>query len=242
MTEVADEQRAQTKPPYISFKTLVNLWQRLADDGFPARIDKSYLESTAGGYATVVIASLRWLGFLHEDGSPSEALKAMVAADEADRKQLLADRLRDLYPGLEDKAKSNETQAQLLEYFSETWGLSGDTRRKGIAFYLAAAKWCGVKTGSLWKTPPSGTPGRRTPASKSQKTEQPDETPPPPPPVDPLVDGLSTALRGVLERLPAFGDRWTSRERDMFKRAFDNVLEWDYPVSDEGPPPRAADQ
>src|SRR3712207_1324420 len=51
MTEVNGEVSGQAKPPYISFKTLLSLWDRLATDGFPARIDKSYLESTAGGYA-----------------------------------------------------------------------------------------------------------------------------------------------------------------------------------------------
>lgn len=237
MTDADVESKGQVKPPYISFKTLFNLWQRLGEDGFPARIDKSFLESTAGGYATVVIASLRWLGYLHEDGRPTDSLKAVVAAGETERKTLFAATLRDLYPGLEDKAKGNETQAQLLEYFAETWSLAGDTRRKAIAFYLAAAKWSGVKTGTLWKTPPSGSgSGRRSSAPKAPKVDPADAASPPPPAADPLVEGLSTALRGVLERLPAFGEKWTSRERDMFKRAFDNVLEWDYPVSDEAAP------
>ncbi|WP_112237139.1 DUF5343 domain-containing protein [Kribbella monticola] len=235
MSDVGDEVKAQqAKPPYISFKTLSNLWQRLSEDGFPARIDKSYLESTAGGYATVVIASLRWMGYLHEDGRPTEALKSLVVADESGRKRLLAKALREQYPGLEQKATANETQAQLLEYFTAKWGVSGDTRRKAIAFYLGAAKWSGVPTGSLWKTPPSG-PRRVGGSGKTTKIDQELSNPPPPPPTtDPLVEGLSTALRGVLERLPKFGEQWTSRERDMFKRAFDNVLEWDYPVSDDG--------
>lgn len=232
MSEGVDDSRARAKPPYISFRTLSNLWERLATDGFPARIDKSFLESTAGGYATVVIASLRWLDYLHEDGRPTDALKQLVTADEAQRKSRLAATLRDKYPGLEDAARANQTQSQFLDYFTETWGLAGDTRRKAVAFYLGAAKWAGMATGSLWKTPPSGSSaGRRTSSVKSNKSEVVEDIQPPSV-VDPLVDDLSTALRGVLERLPKFGETWTSRERDMFKRSFDNVLEWDYPVSD----------
>ena len=94
MSEVSDGSKAVAKPPYISFKTLLNLWGRLAEDGFPARIDKSFLESTAGGYATVVIASLRWLGYLEDDGSPTPDLKSVVMAPEADRRVLLGEALK----------------------------------------------------------------------------------------------------------------------------------------------------
>lgn len=234
MSETVDESKGVAKPPYISFKTLLNLWDRLATDGFPARIDKSFLESTAGGYATVVIASLRWLGYLHEDGRPTDSLKEIVTAPEGRRRTLLADALRDRYPGLETAAEANQTQSQFLEYFTDTWGLAGDTRRKAVAFYLGAAKWAGVSTGPLWKTPASGSGSRRSSNGRSTKAEPPAPEPPAAPQQvsDPLVEGLSTALRGVLERLPKFGETWTNRERDMFKRSFDNVLEWDYPVSD----------
>lgn len=234
MTDGSDEARVATKPPYISFKTLANLWDRLAAEGFPARIDKSYLQSTAGGYATVVIASLRWLGHLHEDGRPTQALRELVDGDESQRKAHVALLLRTHYDGLEEAARANQTQQQFLEYFTSEWGLVGDTRRKAVAFYLGAAKWAGVQIGSLWKTPPSGSPSpRRSNAGKTAKADSGvGEVPSPRVEPDPLVDKLSTALRGVLERLPTFGDAWTSRERDMFKRSFDNVLEWDYPVSD----------
>lgn len=235
MTEVA-EQGQPAKPPYISFKSLLNLWDRLGADAFPARIDKSFLESTAGGYATVVIASLRWLDFLHEDGRPTETLKTLVQSPERERKTQFAEILRDKYRGLEDRAKANETQTQFLEYFSDTWGLNGDTRRKAVAFYIAAAKWADVQVGSLWKTPPSGNGTRRSVSGSKTKVEAVEKVAEERQiEADSLVEGLSTALRGVLERLPKFGEEWSSRERDMFKRSFDNVLEWDYPVSDEAP-------
>ena len=36
-------------PPYISFRTILNLIERMADEEIPPRIDRSYLRSLSGG-------------------------------------------------------------------------------------------------------------------------------------------------------------------------------------------------
>ena len=45
-------------PPYIAFKTLLDVIERMEREGPPTRVDPTYLESYAGGYRPTVIANL----------------------------------------------------------------------------------------------------------------------------------------------------------------------------------------
>src|SRR5687768_4858727 len=56
-------------PPYISFKTIVNLADRLQGD-VPPRIDKSVLSYLSSGYRVQVLTTLRTLGFIDEQNVP----------------------------------------------------------------------------------------------------------------------------------------------------------------------------
>ncbi len=82
-------------PPYIAWKTLTTLVDRMEREDPPARIDKSYLDNLSGGYRTQVLAALHSLGLVDESGTLSERLKALVAGDEEGRKQIVAELVRE---------------------------------------------------------------------------------------------------------------------------------------------------
>src|SRR2546428_665337 len=110
-------------PPYISFRTLLNLVERMADEGIPRRIDRSYLGGLSGAYQTQVMAALRSLGLMTDDGavtprSTTEELrtryvemlmKRVEAQDDVDDK--LLDRIEALL-GYEGSQARDEVEGQ----------------------------------------------------------------------------------------------------------------------------------
>jgi hypothetical protein len=150
-------------PPYISYKTLTGLLDRMEREDPPARIDKSYLDNLSGGYRTQVLAALNSLGLVAEDGTLSERLKAMVAGGEAGRKRIVTDIVREHYGPVVNLPR-NATQQQMVAAFEEmSPTVTGDTRRKAIAFFLNACRDAGITVSPHWKTPrvPSSGKGRK---------------------------------------------------------------------------------
>src|SRR6266700_4832424 len=125
-------------PPYIAFKTITTLLERMKREDPPSRIDKSYLDNFSGGYQTQVLAALHSLELLGPNGELSETLKALVKADESEQKHIIGGMIRSLYaPVL--ALGTNATKSQLLEGFSVLAPrVTGDTKRKAIAFFLTA--------------------------------------------------------------------------------------------------------
>ena len=157
MAEAAEAKKRGTLPPYIAFKTLLDIVERMSREEPPTRVDGSYLESYAGGYRPTVINNLFTLGLLNAEGEPTERLLALIKADEAGRKELVAEMIRQTYPTVVG-LQLNSTQGQFLEQFSAL-GAAGDTRRKAVSFFLKAAAYAGVSTGTHWKTPAAATSG-----------------------------------------------------------------------------------
>lgn len=155
-------------PPYIAFKTLNGLVERMEREEPPSRIDKSYLDNLSGGYRTQVLAALHSLDLVEQDGALSENLKGLVAAAEPARKKIMGEIIRDHYaPVLELSA--NATQQQMLDAFGEmSPSLTGDTRRKAIAFFLNACQYADIPVSRHWKTPRVPPSGRKGPGKTGQ--------------------------------------------------------------------------
>lgn len=135
-------------PPYASFRTILHLLDRIKeDDGAPPRIDRSYLKGSEGG-KTQVLATLKALGLIDGNGNVSPNLTNLVPVEA--RKGGFLQLLRLYYAEPNRLGTVNATQKQLEEAF-DTWGLNGDTRRKAIAFYLHAAKFCGLPLSKYFK-------------------------------------------------------------------------------------------
>jgi hypothetical protein len=158
-------------PPYIAFKTILGLIERMEREEPPARIDKSYLDNLSGGYRTQVLAALHSLDLVQEEGALSGVLKSLVQAAEPERKKILAEVIRDHY-GVVLALTQNATQQQMIDAFTEMAPtVTGDTRRKAIAFFLSACQYAGIEVSRHWKTPRVPPSGKRGQTGRSTVTD-----------------------------------------------------------------------
>jgi hypothetical protein len=181
MPDMPEEQTVETQtgdgavegftPPYIPFKTLLNLIQRMADEGMPDRINRSYLGFQSGIMQTYLIKTLRSLDLIRGDqGEVTDRLRALVSSPE-ERPRLIGALLREYYPqalGLGNGA----THGQLDEVFTRQYDLTGDTKRKALTFYLNAAQFAGLPLSRYFKMPRSAGDTSKPRASNGQRRSQ----------------------------------------------------------------------
>jgi hypothetical protein len=149
MSETNDD--TKWVPPYIAFQNLLNLVQRL-EANMPPRIDRSFLTGS-GAANTQTLNALRALGLIDAAGVVQAPL-IQLAKNAEERPRIVGDMLTTLYSKPVELGKINATQKQLEEAFEEL-GVTGDTRRKAIAFFLKAAKYAKLPMSPYFKTPSS---------------------------------------------------------------------------------------
>ena len=164
MTDATAATGSGFKAPYTPFKTLINFVGRLEEKGMPPKIDRSYLTWLSGLGQSQLLAALRAFGLIDDTGHVTDRLKALASSAD-NRPGLIADLLREYYPGAVALGKINATQAQLEDEFKKQYSLSGSTLRKAVAFYLNACEYAGVQKSPNWRTPRTreGTPQTRKP-------------------------------------------------------------------------------
>jgi hypothetical protein len=232
-------------PPYISFAQLENVFERMRNEGTPARIDRSYLSSWSGSAQAQFLTATASLGLRDEHGRPTETLKRLVAEPD-ERAAIIAGILQAKYPealALGDDA----TQQQLEEVFRNYEGISGSTTRKAITFYLHAAKFAGVPVSPFFKAPRSASNGSggtpRASRSRSQRRSSPPAdkiTSETAPPANPLPQ-LHPAVLTLVQALPTATDPsvkpvFATADRDAwfaYARATFNLI-YELPVGDAG--------
>lgn len=175
-------------PAYISFRTLLNLVERMEGEGVPKQIDKSYLKNLSGGTQAQLLVGLRALGLMTETRAPTQQLRDLVG-QEGNRPQLVREILEAQYAWAIDLGV-DATQEQLEEEFRKHGPKLGvATREKAIAFYTAAARFAGVPLSKFFRsaTPQSGASAprpasgpRRTKGSSSQRRSGKSGVTPPP--------------------------------------------------------------
>lgn len=227
-----DTQAKAIPPPYFAFKTLTNLLVKMEEHGPPTRIDRTFLPGMSGAGQTQFIAGLKSLGLIDDEGMVQQRLVDLVIRPD-DRPALIGLILRERYPeAVALGEKGNTTTGELQEVFKD-FGLQGDTARKAIAFYLAAAKYAGdVPVSPSWKTPsvrtgigtrkrgrPRGQPENNGASAIYAGAGVP--------------DGIHPALAGLLADIPKRGQTWTQQEHDDFMDAFTPILKIAAPISDE---------
>lgn len=146
-------------PPYMPFRTLLNLFERMeADGGAPPQIDRSYLNGSEGT-KTQVMAGMRALGLIGEQGQVrGTRLDELIQGPER-RKAALKAMIERHYPRAVELGRLHGTQSQLEAAFDDVQGV---TRRKAIAFYLHAAKYAEVGLSRNFKAMRSSPAGRTT--------------------------------------------------------------------------------
>lgn len=231
----------QAPPPYFAFRTLLNTLEDMKKRGIPNRIDRTFLTGMSGAGQTQFIAGLKSLGLIDAAGSVQDRLREMVSGTAEDRQRILGEVLKDRYAEAVELGTTNATTGELVEVFRH-YGVSGDTARKAIAFYLNAAKFAGnVPVSPLFQTPKvssSGSGPRRVRREKNETGTDGSSTG-----AGTGATGASTstglmadlhpALAGVLIELPRKGRGWTKERRDAFLKMFEMAIDFTIPVMTE---------
>jgi hypothetical protein len=161
-------------PPYFPFSALIGLLQRLRERP-PSRIDRSYLSWLPGITQTYMMAFLKAVGLIDANLRMTDAMRNLVAADDATEKSMIAELVRTQYADV-FALGSNATQSELEEVFRDGYGVKGSTLRKAITFFLKAAEYGGVEVSPLFTTPRrpvgSGVPRKTNRKTRTRKVAE----------------------------------------------------------------------
>lgn len=219
------EREHRPAPPYIPYRTFRN-WLDGLKAGIPARIDRSVLGNMAGIVQSQLLATLRYLNLINQEGAPTDLLEKLSKADGPDRQKLERDLLKAAYPFM--FATGFNLQAatpRLVEEQFEKAGVSGDTVRKCVAFFLLAAKDAGLPISPHLKTPRrvvrrSGT-GQRIRRNQSEAGGSPvkeDEVP------SETGGRKSPLLSDLLAKFPSFDPSWPDEVKAKWFESFDRLM------------------
>ncbi len=154
---VAQDSKAKDVRPYVPWRTFFNLLDRMAEEGAPPRVDRTYIKNLDGSAQAQVMATLKWAEGIAEDGTVQPALAAFIGPN---RKQAVGKLVREKYPEAVALGEQNATQGQLDEAF-RAYGFSGDTLRRAESFFLNAADYAGIKLSRNFKKPRSAAAGAK---------------------------------------------------------------------------------
>ena len=209
-------------PPYVSYRTFKH-WLDGRRSGLPDKIDRSILGNLAGVVQGQLISTLRFLRLISANGEVMPVLQKLVHAEGTDRSHILADVLRSAYGFLFDGSINLDkaTPSTISAAFTNQ-GVTGDTARKAISFFVLAARDAGISVSPFLKTP-------RAPRGLSQKkrtlrtTEDPNgngnggggE---------PQAQSKSSLMKELLSKFPALDPAWPDEVKAKWFEAFDRLM------------------
>ena len=134
---MARKERPQGSIPYLPFTTFNTSLDDLESQKMPHRIDRSIWMNQAGGTQSLLIAALKFMGVIDDEGTPIQPLLSELAQNgtrQAAMKQIIQERF---LPALGNINLERSTPKQLTEAFSSL-GIKGDTLRKAVSFFIQA--------------------------------------------------------------------------------------------------------
>jgi len=164
---VPEQKPVRSTPPYLPYATFKNFLDSLKA-GIPGQIDRSVMRSLSGSAQSMLIGSLRFFDLISEDGKPSPTLGKLVNAEPVDRQKILRGLIETAYPFMfgDGISLKTATPKQVADAFADA-GVSGDTIRKAVVFFLSAAKDADIPLSPFLKVRqpgrPPGSSGKRRP-------------------------------------------------------------------------------
>ncbi|MCH7922258.1 MAG: hypothetical protein IH975_04385 [Nitrospinae bacterium] len=218
---MAEKENAEKKPlpPYVSYKTFKSFIEGLRI-AMPGRIDRSLMGTMSGIIQSQVLTSLRYLNLVSAKGIPKESLNRLVNSEGPGRQKTLREILLGSYPFLSEGGFELEraTFRQLEEEFAQL-GASGDTIRKGVAFFISAAKDADLPLSPYFdkkSKAPRKTMVRTKPKSKERKrTDEDIETQ--------HTEQLSWEQL-LLSKFPSFDPAWPDDVKSKWFDAFSELM------------------
>lgn len=228
---VPDDAANGRKPPYPGFGAFTSLLDRLTKSGVPAVIDRQFVGGS-GTNQSLMLGALTYLRLIDDANKPTQELHDL-SEKEDERAAIFRSLVERNYAGAVALGP-RATQGQLDQWFRQQ-GVSGETARKAQSFFLSLAKAGGLELSPHFKvTRPSPVPGRkRATTKKKPDVSSSANTPAPkaPPPVGERQ--IHQSVTALLDKIPAPGQTWTKRERDLLVLTFGNLLDLFHPVLED---------
>lgn len=133
-------------PPYLAFSTLLGFIDSMAASGLPHQIDKSIMKNMSGTNQSWTLGCLKFLQLTTDENNPTEKFKQLVAVDSEKRKEAMRNIIIEAYPFIfhaQGFDLKTATPKQLDDQF-ESAGVTGETKKKSVRFFLTAAKHAGL--------------------------------------------------------------------------------------------------
>ena len=136
---------SEFKPPYLSFQTFWAFIQELASKPLPPQIDRSMMDTKSGTDQSNILSTMRAFGLIDESQAVMPFLQQLVRTDEIQQKRAIGEVVKLLYPHQLEISAQNGTEKLLYDSFEQDFGVTGDTRRKAVTFFLHAARFGGME-------------------------------------------------------------------------------------------------
>jgi len=157
-------QRRVRRPPYAPVQGMREFFERVTLKAQPARVEKGYLKELglAPGNELHVLAALRFLDLVGEDGRPTPHFRVLYYKG-AERKKELQKLLRRAYPDLLSGTLDLREAARedVHDHFVRQYGLQGQMARKARAVFAFLCSFAEIPiSAGLAQEGPRSTPER----------------------------------------------------------------------------------
>lgn len=228
MTETKETEK-RSLPPYVSYRTFKSFIESLRV-AMPGRIDRSLMGTMSGAIQSQVLSSLGYLDLISPKGIPKEKLNRLVNSEGPDRQKVLKEVLSNSYPFMSESGFDLEraTSRQLEEQFAKL-GASGDTIRKGVAFFISAAKDAALSLSPFFAK--KSKVGRKTTLRTKSKTKERKRTD------EDLETQQSEQISWsqlLLSKFPSFDPAWPDDVKSKWFDAFGELMKKGEEMNDGG--------
>ncbi|MGY8665394.1 DUF5343 domain-containing protein [Bradyrhizobium sp. UFLA05-109] len=178
-------------PPYATFSAFISFINKLRDTTVPSRIDPSVFGNASGSLSYSIIASLKYLKLINDNGAPTQDFISLVKASDDARPAIWKKIMVAGYPSLlsSDVDLTAITAGQFDEHLRKEYNVQGSTVDKVALFFIAGAKLADIPlSGLLLARKPVATSTAAKKSVKQRKRsdvgddEGDDVEPDPPPP------------------------------------------------------------
>jgi hypothetical protein len=125
-------------PPYLPYKTLLSSLENLGE-GIPPKLDRSIWKNQPGTVQSQILSAYKFLGLMNDTTGPTDALRDLVA-HRSTPGPALKKIIEERYKPLLAHDLSTMTTTMLSSEFESAFSVDGETKKKGIRFFLQATK------------------------------------------------------------------------------------------------------
>jgi hypothetical protein len=149
---IMNKEAKKATPAYTTYTAFTNLIKDLRENDIPSHVSRSVVKGSNSGKA-MMMASLKYLGLINKDETPTNTLVQLVENEE-NYSKLLKQLLLDKYSFLfDDSIDIKTTTTERVAEKFQLAGASGSTVSKCMAFFLTAAKAAGIEVSPRVKAP-----------------------------------------------------------------------------------------